>query len=101
MNSDERIYYGNRAKEVLDNEAFQMAFTAIENEVIEQWKNSPARDAEGREKLHQYLMMLGKVKAHLSQTMESGRLTELDIAHKKSMAARVQDGLSSFGKWGT
>lgn len=99
MTNEERIYYGNRAKEVLENEAFNMAFEAIENEVIEQWKNSPARDAEGREKLHQYLMMLGKVKAHLSQTMESGRLTELDIAHKKALMSQLADGLSSFGKW--
>ena len=60
---EQRLYEGDRAREVLENEAFIAAFDATEKEVIEQWTNSPARDVEGREKLWQYLMILRKVKA--------------------------------------
>ena len=84
-----RIYDGNRAKEVLDNPAFIAAFDDTEKEVIEQWTTSPARDAEGREKLYTYLMLLRKVKAHLSTSLDTGKLAQMDLDHKKSLAERI------------
>lgn len=89
----ERIYDGNRAKEVLENEQFQAAFDAVEQDIIDKWTNSPARDAAGRESLWQYLMLLRKVKAQLTGTMETGKLAELDLKHKQSMLDRVRTGL--------
>lgn len=86
---EQRIYAANRAKEVLENEAFQQVFADIENEVIEQWKTSPARDEAGREKLWIYLSMLNKVKKHLESSLESGKLAQLDIEHKQSLAQRL------------
>ena len=84
-----RIYEGNRAKEVLENSAFISAFDDTEREVIEQWKNSPARDEEGREKLWVYLSLLKKVKAHLSTSLDTGKLAELDMRHKMSLKERL------------
>jgi hypothetical protein len=89
----ERIYDGNRAKEVLENEQFQAAFAAIEKEIIDKWTNSPARDAEGRESLWNYLMLLRKVKAHLTETLDTGKLAEMDLRHKQSLADRMKNGL--------
>lgn len=85
-----RLYEGNRAKEVLENEAFIAAFDAIEQEVTETWKNSPARDAEGREKCFTYLKMLQKVKAHLTTTLETGKLAELELQHKQTLLDRAK-----------
>ena len=65
---EQRLYLGDRAKEVIENEVFVDAFTQIQNEVIEQWTNSPARDAEGRERLWTYLQMLKRLQAQLQQT---------------------------------
>lgn len=93
---EKRIHDGARAREVLENEVFLDAFSAIENEVIEKWKTSPARDAEGREKLWAYLQLLQKVKAHLTSTMETGRLAQLEIAHKSGWLQRMKDGVSSL-----
>lgn len=94
--AEKRIHDGARAREVLENEVFIDAFAAIENEVIEQWKNSPARDAEGREKLWAYRQLLQKVKAHLTTTMETGRLAEMEIAHKVGWLQRMKDGVTSL-----
>jgi len=89
MNDSQRIYEGSRAAEVLQNEVFQNVFAAIEKEVTEQWVNSPARDAEGREKMYMYLQMLKRVKIHLTTAMETGKLTCLELEHKKSLAQRL------------
>lgn len=96
---EERIYAGDRAREVLENEAFAQVFTDIENEVTEEWKNSPARDEVAREKLWIYLAMLRKVKAHLESSLETGRLAKIDLEHKRSLADRARAGLSSLTGW--
>lgn len=87
---EQRMYGGDRAREVLENEAFQAAFADIEQEVMNQWTNSPARDAEGREKLYSYLMLLRKVKACLHTTLDTGKLATLDLQHKQSLANRAK-----------
>lgn len=91
-----RLYEGDRAKEVLENEVFQRVFADIESEVIESWKTSPARDQEGREKIWQYLMLLQKVKAHLTTTLETGKLAQLELQHQQSLADRVKAGWNSL-----
>ena len=86
---EQRIYDANRAKEVLENEAFIAAFDDTEKEIIDQWTNSPARDTQGREKLYDYLMLLRKVKTHLSYSLDTGKLAQIDLDHKKSLLERI------------
>ena len=93
---EKRIYDGNRAKELLENEVFQQVFADIENEVTEEWKKSPKRDVEGREKLHQYLSILHKFKAQVTTTLETGKLAQMELAHK-SKAQQVKEYIS--GNW--
>lgn len=95
---EQRIYSGDRAQEVLENEAFIAAFEAIEQEVIEQWKNSPARDEEGREKLWQYRMLLQKVRTHIQSTLETGKLARIELMHKNGLMQRVKAGIGSWGE---
>lgn len=85
MTLEQRLHDGSRAKEVLENEQFQASFEAIEKELIEAWKQSPQRDVEGRERIHQYLSLLAKVKSHLVSTLETGKLAELEVRHKQSL----------------
>jgi len=93
MKIEQRIYNGDRAREVLENEAFVEAFNAIETEVIEQWKSSPARDAAGRESMWTYLMLLSKLKAQLTQTLETGKLAQMELQHKRTLAERVKSAM--------
>jgi hypothetical protein len=88
---EQRLFEGSRAQEVLENETFIAAFDAIENEVLEQWKNSPARDRAGRESLWTYLMLLMRVKTHLQTTLATGRLAQIDMEHKQSMLDKAKE----------
>ena len=94
MTLEQRLYDGDRAREVLENEAFMAAFEAIEKEVIEQWMQSPARDQEGRERLWTYLGLLKKLKAQLTQTLETGKLAQLELQHRQTVAERARGWLS-------
>ena len=97
MTDEERLHRGTRAREVLENEEFQRAFDAIEEELTQAWKTSPQRDGDGRERLFLALTMLSKVKASLAQTMETGQLALAELQHQKSMAekAKAYLGLNS------
>lgn len=88
---EQKMYDGARAKDVLENESFLWAFESTEQELIELWKSSPARDAEGREKLFLMLQMLNKVKQTLTSRMETGKLAKLELEHKRNLAARIKE----------
>jgi len=87
---EQRIYNGDRAREVLENEAFDQAFTDMKTEIIEQWTNSPVRDLDGREKLYQLLKLADKLKATLQTSLETGKLATLDLAHQESLAQKAK-----------
>lgn len=93
---EQRLYDGNRANEILENEVFQQVFSDIELEVIESWTNSPVRDQEGREKLWQYLTLLRKVKARLTTTLETGKLAQMDLQHQQSLYDKAKAGWNSM-----
>jgi hypothetical protein len=86
---EKRIYDGNRAKEILENDVFNQVFEDIEKELYESWKTAPLRDVEGRESIHKYLITLQKVKTHLVTTLETGKLAQLEIEHKRSFRERL------------
>jgi len=87
---EQRIYNGDRAREVLENEAFEQAFTDIKTEIIEQWTNSPVRDLDGREKLYQLLKLADKLKANLQTSLETGTMAKLDLAHQETLAQKAK-----------
>lgn len=90
MEIEERIYNGDRAREVLENPAYAAAFADIKQEITEQWKNSPARDHEGREKLWSLLKLADKLESMLKTSMETGKLARLDLQHKQTIADRAK-----------
>jgi hypothetical protein len=45
-------------------------------ELTEAWKNSPSRDAEGREKLFLSLKLLGKLRINLESLILDGRMAQ-------------------------
>jgi hypothetical protein len=90
MTPEKRIYNGDRAREVLENEAFQQAFADIKQEITEQWTKSPARDQEGREKLWLMLSLLNKLETTLQGTLDSGKLAKMDLEHEKTLMERAK-----------
>lgn len=94
MEIEQRIYNADRAREVLENEAFIGAMADIKSEITEQWMKSPARDQEGREKLWLMLSLANKLEATMKTTFDSGKLAKLDLEHKRTMQERLKDALS-------
>ena len=91
MTPEQAIYRANRAKEVLENETYIEAFALIEQELTEQWKSSPARDQDGREKLWLMQWSLAKLKVTLESTMDSGKLAVAELTHKQTLIERAKD----------
>jgi len=92
---DQRLYLGDRAKEVLENEAFASALDAIEKDIVDQWKASPAKDEDGRRVLWQYLQMTYKLRENLQRTLETGKLAKLELQHQQSLRDKARGWLSS------
>lgn len=90
MTAEERLHRGSRAKEVLENEEFVRAFSAIEEELTTAWKTSPQRDSTAREHLFLCLTLLSKVQATIITTMETGRLAAEELKFHKSMAEKAK-----------
>lgn len=92
MELEQRLYNGDRAREVLENEAFIEAFERVEKELIESWRNTPStsNNQDARERIHLSLTLLGKVRSCIHETMETGKLARLELEHKKSLAQRAK-----------
>lgn len=84
------IARGERANQLLTDPLLVEAFGIVEQELTNQWQNSPVRDAEGREKLFLTLKCLQKARAHLTSVLETG------VMAKATLAQRAGQTLSSY-----
>lgn len=90
----QRIYDGERAREVLDNEAFTGAFETIRQEYTEAWMNSPARDAEGREKLYLMMRLTDKLQSTLEAKLTDGKIAARELEHQaRELAEQRREGV--------
>lgn len=87
---DKRIYDGNRAKEVLQNEAFIAVFADMKQELVDQLVNSPYRDKEGREGLYNLIKLSDKLKSILVTSLETGKLANIEIEHKNKTLEKIK-----------
>jgi hypothetical protein len=65
---------GQRAQALLEDELLGATLDAIEAEVIKQWEQCPARDAEGKEALWQLYKTSKKFRGVLLGYVETGKL---------------------------
>jgi hypothetical protein len=80
------IKRGQDAAQLLAHPLLVGAFETIETEIVSKWQNSPARDAEGREKLWMMLHLLRRVKLHLESHVETGKVAQATLAQKAAQA---------------
>jgi len=100
MTLEKRIYNADRAREVLENEAYRSAFETIQAEITEQWKKSPARDVEGREKLWLMLSLLNKVEAVMQEALTDGKLAKQDLQYYQSKEQKEREWQASKVPYG-
>jgi len=65
---------GQISQSLLENELLKEALDAIEQEVVEQWAECPARDKEGKEALWQLMKTAQKFRRILTGYVETGKL---------------------------
>src|SRR5713101_3127542 len=72
----EAISRGARAEALLRNDLLQEAFVRLEQDYIDAWKISPARDTDGRERLWQAVNIVAKVRGHIVKVVNDGKLSQ-------------------------
>lgn len=98
MTPEKQIYDADQARLVLENEQFQQAFTDIEQEIWQAWKNSPARDEEGRRELFRLLKTSEKFKVMLQSRLATGQLAGLELEQQRQQETQSRaQGIDTTG----
>jgi hypothetical protein len=79
MDLQKQVSRGQQAKELLENPLLQDSLKAIRNKLDTEWKNSPLRDVEGREKIFFLVKALDELEAMLISEMETGKLASQQL----------------------
>ena len=82
---------GARADALLKDEMLQEAFAKLEAEYITAWRQSPARDTDGRERLWQAVQVIGRIKDHLGTVLANGKLAQ----HEVNRLAEIEQAKSA------
>lgn len=87
--TENEVLRGERARQLLEEPLLVEAFALIEQEYTHAWQTSPARDIEGREKLYLSLKNLAKVRGHLLQVMDSGKMAKATLAQRAGQTLKA------------
>jgi len=79
MKEQQQLQRGIDASQVLDNAAFREAFVALNNAVVDQWRECPVRDVQGQTLLLQLVKITAKFEAILVGMVENGKLAQRRI----------------------
>jgi hypothetical protein len=79
MDLQKQVSRGQQAKELLENPLLQDSLKAIRNKLDTEWKNSPLRDVEGREKIFFLVKALDELEVMLISEMETGKLASQQL----------------------
>lgn len=81
------INRGQKAAQLLAEPLIAEAFAVFAKEVQDRWSKSPARDAEGREKLWLSSKILDRLEQHLRSVMDSGKMAKATLAQRIGRSA--------------
>jgi hypothetical protein len=68
-----------RAQRLLDDELLQEAFKSMEADFIAQWRVTPVRDTEARERWWQAVNIVALVHDYLKRAVANGRVAQRDL----------------------
>lgn len=71
---------GEQARCLLDDPLLREAFAAIEDGLQSAWRATEEVDTAGRERLWLMLRLLSRLRGHLSEVIETGRLANAQMA---------------------
>lgn len=79
---EDELRRGEDAIQLLRHPLFVSAFETLEQEIVDQWKQSNAVNPEGREKLHTMLYLLKRVQTNIVAHVETGKMAERTLKDK-------------------
>jgi hypothetical protein len=79
VNEHQTVRIGADAQQVLDNEAYKAAMTGLKDQIVQQWRACPVRDAEGALLLLQLVKLCDKFDAMLTGMVANGKLTAYEL----------------------
>lgn len=83
------IQRGERALQLLREPLIIEAFQIIEQDLIEKWQTSPARDVQARETLYLSQMLLKRLQAQLELVMQTGQMAKATLLQRARQALNV------------
>lgn len=84
MTKEQEIERGRQAAAILENPAFIAAVDALEKTYSDDWKNTPAPDLQGRERLYTALQVSRDFVAQLVAMVSSGKISAQQLAKLKT-----------------
>ena len=84
MTQDEEIRRGMRAEELMQDPLLIEAFSEIENGVISAMKRVAIGDEKAHRELIYMLQVIGSVKNHFQQVIQTGKMARLQAEESKA-----------------
>jgi len=85
---EQEIQEANAADRLLRDPVFKSAFEGIESALIEKMRLVPMADRDTQHELILTLQLLGNLKAHFVEMIQSGRMA--DIQREQTLAQKVR-----------
>lgn len=83
MDLENQVRRADRARQLLGDDLIREAREQIERTLWDQFKSSPLRDVEGREKLRLMQDMCDKFFGYFAAVVQDGEVAKLEIESKK------------------
>lgn len=89
---------GRAAEALLNNEALSEALETLATDAINRWRDTSARDLDGREILYAHISAIDGLKALLTSRFEQAKALAFEAERKQQRAeAQAKRGARTFG----
>jgi hypothetical protein len=75
----ERLARGERAKALLRDEILTDAFTYLDEQFLQAWRQTPVNDTDARERLYYMSQALASVKGYIEGVVSDGKLAQATL----------------------
>jgi len=90
--SDDKLHdasvRASRAQQLLDDELIQECFKTLEDSYTSAWRATTINDVSAREKLFLAINIVGKVRDHLINIVQNGKLAQAELQQLIDTAER-------------
>jgi hypothetical protein len=83
MTLEEESRRGEQARRLLDDSLLQEAFATVDAALREAWAATADDATAERERLWSMLKLLGRLRAHLTAVLETGKLADAQLAARE------------------